>query len=359
MLHKLNIKNFTVFSDNKFEFSPGINMIIGENGTGKSHLLYLAYTIDYVWREALQIYLSEHKIKDKESWQRDLAEKLKRVFRPQRLGRLCRSKNKQRAEITMIPFLAELATSFSFYVTAKEKVKLEQLPSFKSLQGIDKLANSVFFPTKEVLSFYPGFIRAYEEREIAFSAIDYDLCKNLTAAPLKGKPFQKISSLVAPLEEILQGKLVLEFNNFYLLSNEYGKMEISLIPEGLRKIAMLSYLISNGGLTSGSTLFWDEPELNLNAKLQVKLVDTLVALAKAGIQIILTTHDLFLMKELSLRVEAGETKIKFIELLHHNAEQQVIQGDDLTDLFKLVSLQAALDQGDRGQEIYYQEMQAQ
>jgi hypothetical protein len=58
---------------------------------------------------------------------------------------------------------------------------------------------------------------------------------------------------------------------------------------------MLSYLISNGGLTSGSTLFWDEPELNLNAKLQVKLVDSLVALAKAGIQIILTTHDLFLI----------------------------------------------------------------
>nr|WP_141698822.1 ATP-binding protein [Candidatus Marithrix sp. Canyon 246] len=57
-------------------------------------------------------------------------------------------------------------------------------------------------------------------------------------------------------------------------------MEISLIPEGLRKIGMLSYLISTGGLTSGSTLFWDEPELNLNAKLQVKLVDTLVALAK-------------------------------------------------------------------------------
>jgi recombinational DNA repair ATPase RecF len=38
-----SIKNFTVFGDVAFEFSPGLNVIVGENGTGKTHVLKLGY----------------------------------------------------------------------------------------------------------------------------------------------------------------------------------------------------------------------------------------------------------------------------------------------------------------------------
>jgi DNA repair ATPase RecN len=43
MLKTLSIKNFTVFSDVALAFSPGLNVIVGENGTGKTHLLKLGY----------------------------------------------------------------------------------------------------------------------------------------------------------------------------------------------------------------------------------------------------------------------------------------------------------------------------
>jgi hypothetical protein len=72
----------------------------------------------------------------------------------------------------------------------------------------------------------------------------------------------------------------IEFDRFYLQHTENGQMEMSLVPESLRKLAMLTYLLKNGSLAKGSTLFWDEPEV------QVKLVDTLVALVKAGVQIL-------------------------------------------------------------------------
>ena len=36
---RLRLKDFTVFAEADFEFSPGLNVFIGANGTGKSHVL--------------------------------------------------------------------------------------------------------------------------------------------------------------------------------------------------------------------------------------------------------------------------------------------------------------------------------
>jgi wobble nucleotide-excising tRNase len=213
----------------------------------------------------------------------------------------------------------------------------------------------LFFPAKEVLSIYPGFITSYEDREVAFDETYYDLCKALNRFLLRGKRRSEIADWITPLESHIPGKLILEVNRFYLQLSEQEKREIPLVAEGIRKIAMLNYLILNGSLTKGSTLFWDEPEANLNAKLQVKLVDSLVQLANAGVQIVLTVHDLFLMKELSLRIEAGETKAYFFELLQEDANIRVVQGEKLDDLLTIVALEAALEQYDREQEVLLQD----
>lgn len=45
MLKSVEIKNLTVFPKAKLEFSPGLNVFIGENGTGKTHLLKILYTV--------------------------------------------------------------------------------------------------------------------------------------------------------------------------------------------------------------------------------------------------------------------------------------------------------------------------
>src|SRR5690554_4044611 len=43
MIDRLELKNFTSFGDLNIDFSPKINVIIGENGTGKTYLLKAAY----------------------------------------------------------------------------------------------------------------------------------------------------------------------------------------------------------------------------------------------------------------------------------------------------------------------------
>ncbi len=45
MLKQIRIKNFTVFSDAELSFSSNLNIIIGENSAGKTHLLKLLHSV--------------------------------------------------------------------------------------------------------------------------------------------------------------------------------------------------------------------------------------------------------------------------------------------------------------------------
>ena len=40
---KIKLQNYTIFENQEIEFSPGINIIIGGNGTGKTQLMKALY----------------------------------------------------------------------------------------------------------------------------------------------------------------------------------------------------------------------------------------------------------------------------------------------------------------------------
>ncbi|MCI9047374.1 MAG: AAA family ATPase, partial [Hungatella sp.] len=44
IIKKIKLENYTVFEDHQIEFCPGINIFIGENGTGKTHILKALYS---------------------------------------------------------------------------------------------------------------------------------------------------------------------------------------------------------------------------------------------------------------------------------------------------------------------------
>ena len=54
MLTRLILKNFTVFDEADFQFASGINVIVGENGAGKSHALKAAYSVAAVSASGLR-----------------------------------------------------------------------------------------------------------------------------------------------------------------------------------------------------------------------------------------------------------------------------------------------------------------
>jgi len=45
MLSRLEVKQFTVFRELNLSCSPGLNVVVSENSSGKSHLLKLLYVL--------------------------------------------------------------------------------------------------------------------------------------------------------------------------------------------------------------------------------------------------------------------------------------------------------------------------
>jgi predicted ATPase len=356
MINALNIKNFTEFSEAQFEFSDGLNVIIGDNATGKSHLLKLAYAIAYVWHEAKaeQEEIPGHISSGGSDswWQRRVAEKLVKVFKPDKLGNLHRFGQGTETEIEATLSCANereaCAIKFQFSETSKTEVELLQKPKFFPA------TMPLFLPEKEVLSWYPGFTGFYKKHRLAIEETYYDLCEALSY-PLLESPK---TTLIEPLEKMIGGQLKLELDRFYIHYPKQGNREISLIAEGLRKIAMLTYLIANDSLKTGTILFWDEPETNLNPRIMKQVAELLLQLVKNGVQIILTTHYLFLMKELSLQVtnSKGNIPAKFFSMAQGKDDVNHIQvesGERLPDLQTIVALDEELAFFDREQAAFY------
>ena len=265
MLKHLTVRNLTVFPEANFDFARGLNIIIGENGCGKSHLLKSMYAVLATGYQSKQ-HLNERPTQV--FLQKSYADKLLTVLRPETLGRLARRKQgAERCELSFNFDNKSLDTSFVFSTRSKSEVQMEKAPE----QWLVK--PPVFIPTRELLTLCPWFISLYEHTYVEFEETWRDTCSLLNAPTVKGAREKRIAELLKPLEEAMGGKVFVDSKSgrFYLSIVGEGNLEMPLIAEGLRKLAMLARLISTGTLLEQGYLFWDEHETNLNPKL-IKLI---------------------------------------------------------------------------------------
>jgi hypothetical protein len=337
MLKKLTLENFTVFEQAELDFAPGINIIIGENASGKSHLLKLAYCIAAVWQED-----------SPEEWKLfPLEDKLDNVFK---------ITTKAQLQTLGIQPSAHTHITLEFTVKHKEAHETIGLTIDHGILFINQHPNfplertPLFLPTKEILSLYPNFTALYEKYSLAFDETYYDLCKAIDN-PLLKQPDQ---TLINAIETIVGGKFVLKNNNFYL-QTEQGEINIFMVAEGWRKLGMLAYLIANDSLKKDSLLFWDEPETNLNPRLIKQLAAILMALSRYGVQIVIATHNLFLMKYVDYLISQAQDAppCAFFNLVRTQQHVTIEQGSRLSHLSNLVALSEELELYDKEQEAFY------
>ncbi len=352
MLTQLNVENFTVFRDINLKFSPQLNVIIGENGTGKSHLLKLIYTNLSVLAEGR--YKSNLPSPTKSFLQKEIGNKLNNVFRPDNIGRLVRRIQglRSRCKVNLELEDESLNCSFSFSSISKTDVLIDLLPQ-KWLE-----TSPIFIPTRELLTIYPNFLSVYENHYLDFEETYRDTCILLGALPLKGLREVKVNRFLRPLEEAMDGKVKLDKNGrFYLKSNTKGEIEMPLVAEGLRKLAMLAQLIATGNLLDQGYLFWDEPETNLNPALIKVVAKVIFRLTQSGIQVFIATHSLFLLRELEiLTLGSPETEesVRYFGLSSNNSDSLYItQGNAISDIDPLVTLDEQIMQSDRFMSLEY------
>ncbi|HOD39806.1 MAG: recombination protein F [bacterium ADurb.Bin243] len=308
MLKKIKLESFTAFDKLEIDFSSGINIFIGENGTGKTHILKSLYS-------ACDISKSK----------KGFAEKINDVFFPanKQIGRLTRrtqTSNSGFVEVKRLSNGQEMAIRLSItnHTLTADKAKV----TGATKQWSENPFESVFIPVKDMMANAPGFRSLYSTRNIHFEEVYADIIDRAFLPALKGPTDKVRSRLLEMLQESIDGKIISKKEEFFL-KNKQGELEFTLLAEGYRKLGLLWLLIQNGTLLSGSALFWDEPEANLNPTLMKSVVNILVELQRMGVQIFIATHDYVLLKEFDLAVTDND-KIIYHSLYRDKKSNNVV-----------------------------------
>ena len=351
MITNLQLKNFTAFTELDIDFSPGINIIIGENGTGKTQLLKAVLALSGPEASGEQA-------------DEQLACKLCRLYQPLsgKVGELRRAGTRGDAQLAAT-FVSGQTVAAKFNGSA-EAVKFTQ-------QKAGEVLPAIFIPTKEVLSLVRGLTAEEPDLPTIERIFDdgyLDLARKLVRegandldAKVQLNP--KFASIVPRLANLIEGQYLLENGRFVFESGRYeekssasrtrakhaqmyqdstewkfvpiGKHRLSsgMTAEGFRKIGVLQRLLSNGSLNPGTTgpLLWDEPESNLNPKLMRDLVQALLELARNGQQVILATHDYVLLKWFDLLMDKRKGDHVVFHRLYRTGDDESVRHESQSD----------------------------
>ena len=342
LLHSLTVTNFTAFENVRLQFAKGLNVIVGENGLGKTHLLKLPYSVAAASAEAGR--RPDARKPTKSALQRMLAEKMRNVFRPESLGHLTQRRRGGHRCAVDLKFV-DSAMSVAFEFTSRSTSEVSGVREAKA--WCDRMP--VFLPTRELLTIYPGFVSLYDTHNLEFDETWRDTCLLLGAPTLRG-PRAGIARQIEHLENGMGGRLVLDANGrFYLNQPGAGRFEMPLVAEGWRKLGMLARLISTGSLGKKGCLFWDEPEADLNPKLVRDVACAILGLCGSGVQVVVATHSLFLLREFDMLGSGDfrDVKRRYFALRRGERSVEISQGDSVDDVEPLLALDEELAQSDR------------
>lgn len=303
---RVTLDNFMLFDHIDATFSPNINIICGENSTGKTALIKLLYSCVNSCSAAQNARIESTK-SDLESI---LVSKFQGVFRPDKysIGRLVKRKPGQsRTDITVrFDSIEPMQIGFS-------RLKDKHIDLDFDLTKFDKDTNAVYIPPKEIISAMENFVPLYDQYHIAIEETYYDLARLLERPLKKGKNTAEQNTVLKNFEKIVDGSVGQKDRVFFLKATGVGEIEMGLVSEGYRKLSTIMYLILSGSLTKDSILFWDEPETNMNPKMIKPMVDAIVELAKLGVQVFVTTHDYFVQQCFNMAQKYPQDRKKHLE----------------------------------------------
>lgn len=294
-IYHLKMNNFTVFEELDIDFEKGINILIGENGTGKTHILKLLYS-------ACQA--TDPKV--------SFPNKLVRVMLPDEykiLRLITRHPGNRSTEIKVAAQSddnsAEKNLSLSFNNKTKKWDAL-----VRGKEGWEKAfpkMSSIFIPAKEILSNSFNLAAAVDKNNVKFDDTYIDIIHSAKVDISVGRNSVEKDKRLKKIEEIIDGTVFYDAqkDEFYLKKGQ-SKQEFSLVAEGIRKMALLWQLVKNGTLEKGSVLFWDEPEANINPQYIPIIVELILALQRDGVQVFLSTHDYVVAKYFEVRKQSGD-----------------------------------------------------
>lgn len=372
MINRAELKNFGPIEQLDWQNLGKINLIIGNNGCGKSFLLKALYS-------AVRT-LEDYKRGDNPSNAAEiLANKLYWTFQAEKIGDLVNKKAESPLSFKLI--FDKKLFDYSFGKDTTKAINLEN-------QVTPRTDNSVYLPAKEVLSLFHIILDSREHNKLfGFDDTYLDLARallrqhsgrilfqkqmkeNINKADILGRQFSSLKEdlnrleskrnkehlklledlnrrikeleelgkdlkfnpdkyLLVPqlpipsqplsvfhkcqkqLDNMLGGKIEYDYDaNRWQFKQGNQKFSVGVMAEGIKKIAILDTLLGNGYLNENSIIFIDEPESALHPQAISQLLDIIAALANHGIQFFLASHSYFVIKKLFLIAQEQQMPI--------------------------------------------------
>ena len=314
MIEKIKIENLTVFEDLEINTNYTINVFIGENGTGKTHLLKFIY---------LACFGPITFLDSKTNTAYPFAKKL--------LGR-CGSELVRADEHANSSFKVfsntEVITGYSI------KKNKEVFGPFSTKIKLDDIRkNLVFIPAKDMLTHSKGLPAMKKEYGINMPFDESYINIIEKASKWNKKEMPKIAKEIVPiLEDIMDGVVEIVNEVFYIKKRNGRMISFDFEAEGIKKFGLLWQLLMSGTITTGTILLWDEPETNINPTLASIIAKILLELSRSGVQIFLSTHSYFLANYFDV-LEGEESECVFHSL--YKTEQNGVKCESNTNFSNL------------------------
>ncbi len=304
MFNQINLENLAVFRKLEWQPHKNLNLIIGENDTGKTHLLKTLYVIT----RSIEEYNKRKGQFNSESWRDRLANKLLWTFQPAdwELNKLI-SQGESKLKVEVNFFNQNI-----YFTLGKENTTT--ISNCSELSSEFPEFNALFIPAKEVLTTFDAIAATREQLEIAgFDDSYYDLIKALRLPMTKGQIQPDLHALSFELDKMIEGQILLDQQSF-IFKRAHEQYSMSQTAEGIKKIGILSTLIRNRILKQSTILFIDEPETNLHPSMIITIVDKLFIMASMGISIYLTTHSYFVLRRFEFLARKHNKSINLCSL---------------------------------------------
>lgn len=297
MIASLCIANLGPIEQVAWEPSPGFNVLIGVNDSGKTLLLKALYS-------AVRAREEYQRGDDARTFRQVLDDKLTWTFQLPKLGDVVRRGGSGGCEVAIQLDGAPLTFKFTGHA--------EKGVGHASNEGGARQATSIFIPAKEVLSMVGIIKETRAQQKFGFDDPTLDLVQALESEPSRGKPL--FGDARAQLEALIGGRILDKPGKGWVFQAGRSDYPVAITAAGIKKIAIIDRLIVNRTLTSGSLLFIDEPESFLHPQAVVRLIEILDKLVKEGVQVFMATHSFFVLKKLMILARQQQTSIPVLSL---------------------------------------------
>lgn len=184
-----------------------------------------------------------------------------------------------------------------------------------------------FHSSREELTGVPGYF--------------YELASALRRKPTNGVAFPSLLEKLTG-EDALNGKIEISEHGELVFQENGQALPLPLVAMGVANLGILALLIERKIIDKETCIFIDEPEARLHPAWQVVMAETLFALSQQGVNVVIATHSVDILKWLEVHVKEKPEDEKLIALNHFTP--QGVKSHDEDFEAKMVAIKESLIQ---------------